>query len=112
MQHIERIDPILNVADIQRSLRFYVDVLHFSAAAWATDQFAHVSRDGNGIYLCRGEQGGPRTWIWMSVEDAREMHRHLHEHHVKLLQEPTDKPWGIEIRAEDPDGHVLRIGSE
>ncbi len=112
MQHIQHIDPILNVADIDRSLRFYVDVLHFSASARGTNEFTHIVRDGHGIYLCHGAQGGPETWLYLGIEDARAMHRHLTEHGAKLLQEPTNKPWGLEIRVEDPDGHVLRMASE
>ena len=112
MQHIECIEPILNVADMARSLRFYVDLLGFENAAWGTDSFTHVSRDGRGIYLCQGGQGQAGTWIWMGVEDARSWHDELRAKGVTIRKGLTNEPWALEFQVEDPDGHVLRIGSE
>jgi len=60
----EGIDPILNVADIAKSLQYYVGVLGFIKAAWG-ETFTSVARDGRGIYLCQGSQGGPGTWVWV-----------------------------------------------
>jgi hypothetical protein len=31
---------------------------------------------------------------------------------VKILLEPTNFPWAVEIQVEDPDGNILRIGSD
>jgi predicted enzyme related to lactoylglutathione lyase len=31
---------------------------------------------------------------------------------VKILLEPTNFPWALEFQVEDPDGNVLRFGSE
>ena len=112
MQKIERINPILNVADMRRSLRFYVDVLGFTNAEWGDRKFTHVARDGCGIYLCHNDQGQPGTWLWIGVADARALHDELAAKEVKILKGLTDEPWGLEFQLEDPDAHVLRIGSE
>jgi catechol 2,3-dioxygenase-like lactoylglutathione lyase family enzyme len=50
-------NPILSVADMARSLRYYVEVLGFSNAEWGSDDFTCVTRDGAGIYLSAGDQG-------------------------------------------------------
>jgi hypothetical protein len=31
---------------------------------------------------------------------------------VTIRQAPTNYPWDLEIHVEDPDGHVLRMGSD
>ena len=112
MQHIEHINPILNVTDMARSLRFYVGVLGFENAEWGNDGFTCVSRDGQSIYLCKGGQGHAGMWIWMGIEDVRSMHDHLLANGVKIPKGLTKESWALEMHVEDPDGHVLRMGSE
>ena len=51
MNTIESISPILSVADMQRSLAFYVNLLGFENADWGDDHFTGVSRDGSTILL-------------------------------------------------------------
>ena len=63
-------NPILNVADMARSVRYYVDVLGFSHAEWAGDDFTCVTRDNAAIYLSEGDQGQPGTWVWIGVGDV------------------------------------------
>jgi catechol 2,3-dioxygenase-like lactoylglutathione lyase family enzyme len=50
-------NPILSVANMARSVRYYVDVLGFANASWGGDDFTCVTRDGAGIYLSEGDQG-------------------------------------------------------
>ena len=109
---IECTIPILNVADMTRSLDFYVGKLGFTNAAWGDENFTLVSRDGCGIFLCRRGQGHPGTWIWVGVDDARAVHDDLVSKGVDIRQPPTNRPWALEVHIEDPDGHVLRLGSE
>jgi hypothetical protein len=54
-------NPILNVAEVSRSVRYYVDVLGFENAAWGNADFTSVKRHGAGLYLCRGVQGQAGT---------------------------------------------------
>lgn len=108
----EHIDPILRVEDIQRALAFYVGVLGFEAAPWGDDDFTYVSRGELGIYLCRGAQGQLGTWVWIGVSDVRALFTTLNQQGIKIRQMPTPRPWALEMHVEDPDGHVLRFGSE
>ena len=112
MNQVCSIDPILSVSDMQRSLRFYVDLLGFENAEWGDDDFTCVFRDGFNILLCRGSQGHPGTWIYIAVDNARKAFEILSSRGAKIQKELTKQPWALEFNVEDPDGHVLRIGSE
>ena len=110
--HFECIEPILYVEDLAISVRYYVDVLGFEQADWEADSFAAVSRDGCGIYLCEGVQGHPGTWIWVGVGDVRALHAAYKKRGAMIRRSPKNEPWALEMHIEDPDGHVLRFGSD
>jgi predicted enzyme related to lactoylglutathione lyase len=110
--NVEGIQPILRVADMQASLRFYVDVLGFSNVPWGTADFTSVNRETGGIYLCRGDQGRGGAWLWIGVDDVDKLHEQLKARGVRIRLEPTNYPWALEMHVEDPDGNVIRFGSE
>ena len=110
--NFECIDPILRVEDMAVSVRYYVDVLGFVEAAWGTDAFSHVGRDGRGIYLCRGGQGHAGAWVWIGVGDVRALYRIYEDRGAIIRQAPKSEPWALEMQVEDPDGNVLRFGSD
>ena len=112
MNQITSLDPILSVADMQQNLRFYVDLLGFKNADWGDDHFTCVSRGGFSILLAKGHQGHPGTWIYLGVDNARVAYEALSSKGVKIQKGLTKQPWALEFNVEDPDGHVLRIGSE
>ena len=105
-------NPILSVADMARSLRYYVDVLGFANADWGGDDFTCVSRDEASVYLSLGHQGQPGTWVWFGVEDVDALHEEYRTTGATILHSPENFPWAREMRVGDPDGHVLRFGSE
>lgn len=107
----EHANPILRVADMARSVRYYVDVLGFTNAEWGGADFTLVSRDGAGIYLCEGGQGNPGTWVWVGVEDAAALHGEYSASGAIIIEHPRNFPWAYELKVSDPDGHVLRFGS-
>ena len=104
--------PILHVADMAASLRYYVDVLGFRNAEWGNGDFTSVTRDAAGIYLCRGGQGRPGTWVWVGVEDVAALYEEYAAKGVRFRHGPRNFPWALEMQVFDPDGHVLRFGSE
>ena len=110
--HFEHADPILSVADMAQSLRYYIDVLGFTNADWGGDDFTCVSRDGASIYLAQGDQGHSGTWVWVGVSDVGVLHEEYTTSGAAILEPPRNYPWAYEMRVQDPDGHVLRFGSE
>lgn len=108
----EHASPILRVRSMAASVRYYVDVLGFTNAHWATKLFTSVDRDGAGIYLCQGGQGAPGTWVWVGVEDVGALYAEYQASGAKIRLPPANYPWAYEMHVEDPDGHVIRFGSE
>jgi len=110
---VENIQPILSVKDMALSREFYVNKLGFKEAEWGDNNFTSMSRDNCGIYLCRGEQGNPGTWIWIGFDgDIFSLHEELKEKGVVIRQPPVNHSWALEMQIEDPDGHVLRLGTD
>jgi predicted enzyme related to lactoylglutathione lyase len=107
----ERVVPILRVEDLRRSLDFYINVLGFKKD-WGGDAafpaMASVSRGGGSVMLCHRGQGNPGTWVWFGVEDAALLHEEYIASGAKVVLPPTNFSWALEIRVQDPDGHVLR----
>ncbi|HET8888322.1 MAG TPA: glyoxalase superfamily protein [Candidatus Angelobacter sp.] len=108
----ENCQPILRVDDINTSLSFYVDKLGFKNADWGSSDFTSVNRDGAVMYLCRGGQGRGGAWIWIGVDDAQKLHDELKARGVAIRMPLTNHPWALEFQVEDPDGNVIRFGSE
>jgi hypothetical protein len=94
------------------SVRYYVEVLGFTNAPWGNEEFTSVIRDGAGIYLCRGGQGHAGTWVWIGVEDVKALNEEYKATGARIRHAPQNYPWAYEMKVEDPDGHVLRFGSE
>ena len=111
----EGVTPILRVADLRASLDFYQATLGFRrdwGGEGAHSTMASVSRDGAAVMLCHGAQGAPGTWVWFGVEDATALHAEYLARGAKVVLPPTNFSWALETRVEDPDGHVLRFGSD
>lgn len=110
--HFEGSAPILRVESMEASLDYYVNLLGFKNAPWGTGDFTHVTRDQAGIYLCRDGQGRGGAWVWIGVEDAAKVHEEFKACGVAIRLPPTNFSWALEMQVEDPDGNVLRLGSE
>ena len=108
----EHAEPILRVSDMAVSVAYYTRALGFVNAEWGTNDFTLLSRDGAGIYLCRGAQGHPGTWAWVGVEDVEALYREYLASGACIRYPPRNYPWALEMIVEDPDGHVLRFGSD
>jgi catechol 2,3-dioxygenase-like lactoylglutathione lyase family enzyme len=109
---VEHVDPILRVEDMRRAVAYYVDVLGFRQADWGTEEFTYVGVGEHGMYLCRGAQGRGGAWVWIGVDDVRKLFGVYKERGAIIRSEPTNHPWALEMQVEDPDGNVLRFGSE
>jgi catechol 2,3-dioxygenase-like lactoylglutathione lyase family enzyme len=104
---VENVTPILYVKDMSQSLLFYIDILGFKNADWGDDNFTSINRENTGLYLCKGGQGLPGTWVWVGFDgDIFSLHQSLKAKGVKIKLPPTNFSWAYEMHIEDPNGHV------
>ena len=111
---IECINPILNVKNIQVSRDYYTNVLGFEEADWGKGStFTFMQLEKTGIYLCEGDQGNPGTWVWIGFAGNMEtFFTDLKEKGAIIREPPVNYSWALEMKVEDPDGHVLRFGTD
>ena len=109
------VTPVLRVNDLEASLNYYVGVLGFKMN-WRDDDgnsFASVSRGQCHLFLSVGDQGNPGSWMWIGVSDVDALHEELLAKGASVRHPPTNYPWGSrEMHVEDPEGNVLRLGSD
>jgi catechol 2,3-dioxygenase-like lactoylglutathione lyase family enzyme len=101
--------PVLFVADVNRALRFYIDMLGFEMR-WhegdGTGKVCQVNRGECEIILCEdaARRDKARLFVELTVEGLAEFRRELVERSV-----PNDASrWGYDvIQIHDPDGNEL-----
>ncbi len=103
--------PILRVQKVAASIDYYIQKLGFDLK-WQTPYFACVSRDRCSIFLSQGDQGHPGGWVWVGVSDADALLEEYRRTGAKIRHLPTNYSWAYEMQVEDPDGNILRLGSE
>jgi predicted enzyme related to lactoylglutathione lyase len=108
----EHAEPILRVRDMARSVRYYTEVLGFTNAAWGSDEFTRVCRGDAGIYLAAGDPGSSGALVWIGVSDVPALFEEYTARGATIPQPPLNFSWACEMEVLDPDGHILRFGSE
>ena len=103
--------PILRVENLATSLDYYTRVLGFKIP-WQDREVACVVRGKVSIFLCQGDQGHSGGWVWVGVEDTDALREEYRRTGARVRHEPANYPWAYEMQVQDPDGNVLRIGSE
>jgi catechol 2,3-dioxygenase-like lactoylglutathione lyase family enzyme len=115
--------PILFVHDLDRSKRFYVDVMGFSVD-WAE---GNVVVFNEGLEIHEGTSLQKTVWGETDGLDEAYGRRNLilyfeHEDieaafaavapHVRLIHPVEKQAWGQRVfRCYDPDGHAIEVGS-
>jgi uncharacterized glyoxalase superfamily protein PhnB len=113
--------PILDVADMLRSLRFYTELLGFRKT------FSFDGDDGKPVFAALELEdgttlaiGGPKeavetgsVAIWVYTDDVDAAVDDLRAAGVEVVAEPEDKPWGERVASvSDPDGYTVHIGAQ
>jgi catechol 2,3-dioxygenase-like lactoylglutathione lyase family enzyme len=101
--------PVLFVADVNRALRFYIDLLGFEKS-WhegdGTGKVCQVNRAGCEIILCEdaARTDKARLFVALTPDGLTELRREIVERSV-----PNEKSWwGYDvIKVVDPDGNEL-----
>jgi catechol 2,3-dioxygenase-like lactoylglutathione lyase family enzyme len=100
---------LLRPSDLDRSVRFYRDVLGLAVARefGPPDHPGTVFFLGNGLLEVSGRsQEPPRGMaLWIQVRDVADEHGRLVAAGVRVVRAPQLEPWGlVELWVEDPDG--------
>jgi len=110
------VTPVLRVRDLAVSIDYYTRVLGFKIN-WGYPEsgeafFASVSRGKCCLFLSVGDQGHPGSWVWLDGKDVDAVYAEFKAAGAKIRNPPTNYSWALEMQVEDPDGNVLRIGSD
>ena len=113
----------LTVADVDRSVAFYVDKLGLELAYLAAPAFAMLrNSDGGLIGLLSLDEASKEGVLAASPEQRRGVHiefttDNLDGLHTELVaagvqfaQAPHDEPWERAMTAYDPDGYSVEFG--
>jgi len=101
---------LLCPADLDRSRRFYRDVLGLAVFRefGPPDDPGMVFFLGPGLLEVSGHPAGPAggsMMIWLQVRDVHAEHERLAAAGARVLRKPATEPWGLtELWIEDPDG--------
>ena len=109
------VTPILPVRNMLVSLDYYIRVLGFKINFQYPQQhpfFASVSRGACNLFLSEGDQGNPGTWVWIDGKDVETLFEEYRAAEAKIRHPPTNYSWALEMQVEDPDGNILRFGSD
>jgi len=109
---LECVVPIFRVRNLPASIDYYVKILGFKLDWHEPGIMASVSRNRCSLMLCEGDQGNPGTWVWIGAEDVESLFAEYKLTGAKVRHPPTNYAWAYEMQIEDPNGHVLRFGSE
>jgi catechol 2,3-dioxygenase-like lactoylglutathione lyase family enzyme len=112
--------PVLQVADVTRSVAFYCDKLGFvSHGAWGDGpDFCIVQRGDVTLALDRTRKGGPtplnQYWAaYVYVADADQLCAEFRDKGVEIVRGPDDMEYGLrDFDIRDPDGHLIAFGHD
>ena len=119
---IDRLFPILNVVDVERSLVFWRDQMGGRVTfSWPGPDGApvYVGIDLGRSHLGIGGPSGAETStrrqesisLWVYTSDCDGLVERLRAAGVPILDEPAEQAWGERTaRVTDPDGNVVIIG--
>jgi catechol 2,3-dioxygenase-like lactoylglutathione lyase family enzyme len=115
-QAITAVTPYLRVADLARSLEFYVTMLGF-LETWRHQPepdlpaLAAITRGHVTIVLSERDDVAAGSLVYLHTTELDTVFHELAPRDVTLDLAPADMPWGMrELALRDPDGNVVRIG--
>ena len=115
----ERLSPIIAVADIEKSIRFYADVLGFETAL-RMDGYAILARETASLHLTLAENQAVldvtrgHTSIYLEVRNIEALWAHVSRFRdTYKIRELFDRDYGMrEFHIGDPDDCLIFVGEE
>ena len=118
MAAIVRARSVLAVRDLERSARYYIDVLGFSEDPIQSAGWRFLSRDAFHLMLgeCPDEvpagQTGNHSWfVHLLIEGLDQYFAEIGARGAEILSPPADRSYGLrEFILRTPDGHRIVVG--
>jgi len=113
---LKYVAPVLQVSDLERSLRFYCDQLGFDLEFADEGFYASVIRDGCRVHLNRSAplERDPKAFeaaehldACFGVEDAEALANAFTSSGAVFSVRLRSMPYGREFYVRDPDGYIL-----
>lgn len=105
--------PMLQTSDMDRTIRWYGDVLGFRCVSRMDDEWCRLEQDGVSLMFMRNAHlGEPRATAtqYIYVDDVNALWETLKDR-VEAEWGPEDMPYGMrEFAIKDPDGYRLSFG--
>jgi len=118
---IKKMSPQFLVADLERSIEFYMQKLGFSMEFRYEDFYAGIMKDGNSINLKSGNPSAEERKnkrenedldLVFSVENVDGLYNDLVNRSVEITQPLCERPYGKEFYIADPDGYIIAFLEE
>jgi len=118
---IKKMSPQFLVADLERSIEFYMQKLGFSMEFRYEDFYAGIMKDGNSIHLKSGNPSAEERKnkrenddldLIFSVENVDGLYNDLVNRSVEITQPLCERPYGKEFYIADPDGYIIAFLEE
>ncbi len=119
MTNFLQVTPFLHVADLQKALDFFTDILGFTVP-FRQEGYAYIHRETVGFRLLQAEEcevspGRRRFAYYIDVRDVDALYAELKPKLDALPPEdvhgPADKPYGQrELLVLAPDGELIAFG--
>ncbi len=113
---IKKMSPLFLVAEINRSIEFYIKELGFEVDFRYEDFYAGIIKDGYSIHLKvskssirKGEnkKDNEDIDITFSVTNIEYLYEKLKNQSVEVVQSLRNMPYGKEFFVADPDGNII-----
>lgn len=120
------------VTDQDQAVAFYVDTLGFEVETdvdlghmrWLTVRLPGSNRRvllqeigavtpesdaGTTEMLRELTERGCSTWMILETDDCRRVFETLRDRGVEIIEEPTERPYGVDMAIRDPFGNQIRV---
>lgn len=107
-----RVAPTIPVAEMERALRFYRDILGFIVSFTNGDpvSFAVINQGGTQLHLSVQPHQAGSSHVHIPVDDLDALYERLMQAGATVRQAPTLQEWGLrDIVIADPDGNTFEI---
>lgn len=108
----EKSNPILYSSDVNRSIRYYTEILGFENSwVWGNPtDFGGIVKDDVEIFFCLNGQGSEGTWLAIILDNVDEYYETIKAKGANIISPPTSHEWNMrEMLVKDPDGHILSL---